>query len=173
MDLAKELVGTDLALYQFVGLAEAVDTAKPKTKDLEALRRLFDEHRDRWQMFGDLGRTVEGRLIRQSTSSKSAEMIMENEATQLKRQLGWQTAPVLERLLIQECVLAHLNLLLTSYGYVGVQAESMTHERAAFWEKRLSAAQARFLKASTTLARVRRLALPTLQLNIGAPQSAT
>ena len=42
--------------------------------------------------------------------------------------------------------------------------------QADFWERRLSAAQRRFLRATETLARVRRLQLPAVQVNIAERQ---
>jgi hypothetical protein len=49
-------------------------------------------------------------------------------------------------------------------------ANSGTLEQGEYWEKRLSAAQRRYLRACETLARVRKLTLGTLalQVNIAA-----
>ena len=56
--------------------------------------------------------------------------------------------------------------------YTGMLYESsISLEKARFWEGRLNAAQRRFLRAMETLARVRKLKLPPVQVNIAAPGS--
>jgi hypothetical protein len=49
---------------------------------------------------------------------------------------------------------------------------AITCERGAYWERRLTAAQGRYLRACESLARVRRLSRPgaPLQVNIGGQQ---
>jgi hypothetical protein len=49
-------------------------------------------------------------------------------------------------------------------------AEGLTLRQAEFHERRIDAAQSRFLTAVKTLARIRKLALPALQVNIGESQ---
>ena len=41
---------------------------------------------------------------------------------------------------------------------------------AAWWEKRLSGAQRRYLRACETLAKIRKMQLPMVQVNIGQQQ---
>jgi hypothetical protein len=44
-------------------------------------------------------------------------------------------------------------------------------KKAAFWDKRLSAGQRRYLRACETLARVRKITRATMQINIAGPGS--
>lgn len=77
----------------------------------------------------------------------------------------------LERLLVQQVVLTWLKLGHTEWHHEHILVNGhMTIQVADFWERRLSAAQRRYLRACETLARVRRLGLPMLQVNIGAQQ---
>jgi hypothetical protein len=51
-----------------------------------------------------------------------------------------------------------------------VQAKDLTIRQAEFQQRRIDAAHRRFLSAVAALARVRKLALPSLQVNIGTNQ---
>src|ERR671918_2384035 len=86
----------------------------------------------------------------------------------LKKDLGYEEAPLLEKLLIQQAALCWLKLNLVELSYSGTMAQSVTLTLGVYWEKRLSAAQKRFTRACETLARVRKLSrnTPALQLNI-------
>ena len=86
----------------------------------------------------------------------------------LKKDLGYDDAPMLEQLLIQQAALCWLKLSLIELSYSGTMKQSITLTLAMYWEKRLSAAQRRFTRACETLARVRKLSrnTPALQFNI-------
>jgi hypothetical protein len=73
----------------------------------------------------------------------------------------------LEHVLIQECVLTYLNLEITRCRYEAHvnSPGTVAFAEAEFWEKRLSTAQRRHLRAAETLARVRKINL-TIQVNI-------
>ena len=65
-----------------------------------------------------------------------------------------------------------LNVYAVQYQYPSVHDEPLTLDRADHWERRLSAAQRRYLRALESLARVRRLLrFPTVQINVGAQQA--
>src|ERR1043165_9315304 len=88
----------------------------------------------------------------------------------LKKDLGYEGAPMLEQLLIQHAALCWLMLNLVELSYSGTMKQSITLTLGQYWEKRLSAAQGRFTRACETLARVRKLSrnTPALQFNIAA-----
>lgn len=88
----------------------------------------------------------------------------------LKKDLGYDEAPLLEKLLIQQAALCWLKLNLVELSYSGTMAQSITLTLGMYWEKRLSAAQKRFTRACETLVRVRKLSrnTPALQFNIAA-----
>ena len=88
----------------------------------------------------------------------------------LKKDLGYDGAPMLEQLLIQQVALCWLKLNLVELAYSNTMKQSITLTLGVYWEKRLSAAQKRFTRACETLARVRKLSrnTPSLQFNIAA-----
>jgi len=77
---------------------------------------------------------------------------------------------MLEQMLIEEVLLCWLRLIIWEYKLTELDIEGMTLTKAEFWDKRLSGAQRRYLRACETLARVRRLTRnnPALQVNIAA-----
>jgi hypothetical protein len=87
----------------------------------------------------------------------------------LKKQLGYDGAPPLERLLIDNILTVRLRLLyVESYYNQCIMNQSIPLARGEYWDGLLSSTQARFLRAIETLARVRRLArnTPAMQINI-------
>ena len=84
----------------------------------------------------------------------------------LERGLGMDQAPMIEKLIIQNIVNNWLRLQWVEYQVTGNMGEGVSREQVGWWEKRLSITQGRYLRALETLARVRRMALPDLQVNI-------
>jgi hypothetical protein len=86
----------------------------------------------------------------------------------MEKALGYTDAPRLEKMLIDTVMLAWLRLQEFEFIFTNLDREGMSLSKGAFWEKRLSAAQARYLRAVEALAKVRKLARrdPALQLNV-------
>jgi hypothetical protein len=87
----------------------------------------------------------------------------------LAKQLDYDAAPPLERLLIDHILTSRLRLIHTENCYNSVVGnQSITFRDGEYWDALLSSTQARFLRAIETLARVRRLArnTPALQIKI-------
>lgn len=91
------------------------------------------------------------------------------EGDMLAKQLGYDDAPPLERLLIDHILTVRLRLIYAEHNYNHrVVNQPATIKVAEYWDNLLALTQARFLRAVETLARVRRLARNTsaLQINI-------
>jgi len=67
-------------------------------------------------------------------------------------------------------VLRWLRLQAAEHQYSGNTKAGGSLAQAQFWERRLSAVQRRYIRACETLARIRRLALPAVQVNIADKQ---
>jgi hypothetical protein len=93
------------------------------------------------------------------------------EVDVLKKQLDYDAAPPLERLLIDHILTVRLRLIHAENAYnTRVVNQSITLKEGEYWDNLLSSTQARFIKAIEALARVRRLArnTPALQINIAS-----
>ncbi len=105
-----------------------------------------------------------------SVDSPSGQ-VLEHVLKDLCSSLGYAGAPMLEQLLIEHIALAWIDLDFVQQLYAknALGAHSLSH--GSYWDRRLSGAQARYLRATEALARVRRLSMPQpLQVNIGGQQ---
>jgi hypothetical protein len=87
----------------------------------------------------------------------------------MRRALGYDTAPAIERGLIETVALSYLRLQCAELAFSSAQdATGQTFSTILFYEKRLGMAQRRYLRSTVELARVRRLLRrdPVLQFNV-------
>jgi hypothetical protein len=108
------------------------------------------------------------RLFENAHATASLKECWKHRHQALKKDLGYDGAPMLEQLLIQQAALCWLKLNLVELSYSNTLKQSITLTLGMYWEKRLTAAQRRFTRACETLARVRKLSrnTPALQFNI-------
>jgi hypothetical protein len=85
-----------------------------------------------------------------------------------KELAGPQPSP-LERLLVERIAMCWLHLSYAEALYAQ-NIQVLSCQQAEHYERRLSKAQARYLSAIRTLAQVRRLGVPAVQVNIGQQQ---
>ena len=90
-------------------------------------------------------------------------------AVRLTAELAGPQPSPLERLLVERIVLCWLHLHYAEALYVQ-HLEKLTLRQDEFFQQRISKAQARYLSAIRTLAQVRRLGVPAVQVNIGQQQ---
>jgi hypothetical protein len=124
-----------------------------------------------WRDFGDLAKQVRQQLVGQI--ARKNEFVAEavaREAGQLRRSWAGEDAPPLERALAERIAAAWLYLHYCEMTYLGLLKEGLTWERDEFHRKRIDQAERRYLRAITALAKVKRLQLPTVQVNIGNKQ---
>jgi len=152
-------------------LINATDRENPRQEDVAALRALLNERTELWCVAGDMARSAAMHLMDEGV--KATPLVKESLkaawATLLK-DLGYQDAPLLEKLLVEQVVLCYLRLFLVEYNYTSATSAAGSYEKLDYWERRLSAAQRRFLRAASALAQIRKMQLPALQVNIGDKQ---
>lgn len=97
--------------------------------------------------------------------------LLDKSLTAMRRSLGYDDAPPLEKLLIEQVVFAWADLEYVQMHYAKSAFGSHTHASGQYWDRRVNGAQARYTRATEALARVRRLAMPQpLRVNIGGQQ---
>ena len=148
------------------GLIERTNKDKPKPEDVKALQTMLARHPQLWRRGGDLAVQNQRKLLNSSDMTTAAREMIEAALNAMRRELGYSGAPMLEQMLIEQVILSWLRLNIWEYKVSDMGSVSLVV--ADFWERRLSAAQRRFLRACETLARVRRLARnsPGFQVNI-------
>ncbi|MBC8548161.1 MAG: hypothetical protein H8D23_00785, partial [Candidatus Brocadiales bacterium] len=91
--------------------------------------------------------------------------------TEVMRQgLGFEQSPMLEQMLIENVIICWLRLQWAEYQLSGFMGSGGSNSMAevTYWERRLTTAQQRFLRASNSLAKVRKLTRGTVQINIAS-----
>jgi hypothetical protein len=153
---------------QFLELVKNIDQENPTPADLRALRAMLDRHPQLWRVAGDLAYASVLNILAKLDAGPLVTESLKHSWVAMKDELGYQSAPPLERLLMEQVVLCWLHLHIIQLEYTTVMNEPIPAASAGHWEKRLSAAQRRYLRACETLARIRKLArtTPALQLNI-------
>ena len=140
----------------------------PSADDLERLRSQIVATPAAWNLPGDLMASIRHRLI-EKMSGGVMLAIARAETDILAKRLDHDTAPPIERLLIDHILTVRLRLIHAETCYnSNVVGKPISVSQAQYWDDLLSSTQTRFLRAIETLARVRRLArnTPALQINI-------
>lgn len=155
---------------KFRALLDKTNKEHPNPKDLKALSDMLSGNRklELWRDVLSAGHLAEIRVIENAHATAALKECWKHRLQVLKKDLGYDEAPLLEKLLIQQAALCWLKLNLVEMSYSGTMAQSITLTLGMYWEKRLTAAQRRFTRACETLARVRKLSrnTPALQFNI-------
>lgn len=147
-------------------LIDACNTKSAKKADVDALKTLLNEQPDLARL-GELARVNISAVLAGDRWVPAARIMTEQDIKNKRAALGYKSSPELERMLIDTILLAWLRWQEFEYTFSLMTAGGdMTLTQAAFWEKRLTQAQGRYLRACETLARVRKLTSPTMQVNV-------
>lgn len=148
-------------------LITACNKPNAKKVDIAELRQRIAEEANEIGPAGDLALQNLKLITTESGFTPAAQILTDADIKNKRADLGYKQAPRLEKMLIDALLLAWLRYQKIENNYHSMnQGEGMSLQKAMFWEKRLSMAQARYLKAAETLARVRKLTSPILQVNV-------
>jgi len=156
------------ALAEFKDLVAKTDKKNPSKADMRALRVFLRKHRELWAIAGNLAEQAALQLA----GGIDGPAILKESLVQgwdaLRDDLGYQIAPTLEKMLIDQVVLCWLRHNLLELQYTSAMNKGMTVARGDLLNRRLAASQRRYLRACETLARVRKMVrtTPALQVNI-------
>ncbi|HJQ32941.1 MAG TPA: hypothetical protein VJ866_12215 [Pyrinomonadaceae bacterium] len=102
------------------------------------------------------------------TAGQAVPMIWEEQAREMHKGLGYDAAPLLERMLIEHVVLCYFRLSITELQFSAVTSHGGTFAQVGHYQRLVGAAQKRFTRAAESLARVRKLSRLSVQINIAA-----
>jgi hypothetical protein len=153
---------------QFLELVQQIDREDPTPDDVRALRAMLEGHPQLWRVAGDLAYAAVLNIVAKLDAGPLVTESLKHSWVAMKDELGYPSASPLERLLMEQVVLCWLHLHIVELECTTVMNEPIPAASADHWERRLSAAQRRYLRACETLARIRKLArtTPALQVNI-------
>ena len=137
---------------------------------LSEARELFDRSPQLWDEVGDLAVQAERALV-ESVSGKN-ELLKDalyRKLEMLRVELSGPSPSVLERLLVERVMACWLQVYSADVLYAQ-NLGKLTPSQSEFFQRRQDRAHRRFLSAIRSLAQVRRLLFPAVQVNIGAQQ---
>ena len=149
-------------LYELVA---KTNKQKPKNADVEELRTLLKNP----ELLHEMGSFTEqniSHIVQGPNWVASSRELVKAQIYDMQKELGYYRAPQLEKILIDAVLLNWLRWQHAEYQHTSMNAGDMSLTKAEFLEKRLTAAQGRYLRAVETLARVRKLISPVMQVNI-------
>lgn len=165
-----EAIQTGTGQDELGHLIEQANNSNTGTADVIRLRRYLKAHPEVWGNLTTIASTAKEGALQRLQSSALIEMTRIGMKA-LETEIGYDEAPALERLLIEHISLAWMNYHYIQFLYdATTERESITMKQAGFWERRLSVAQRRYVRAIESLARLRRMSIPAIQVNIGKNQ---
>ena len=162
-DTSKELLDLIGRCYQ----------EKPDKADLRELRKYLKENPFLHRAIFDLGKAAQDNLMEKMVSGEAAHIAMGAQIELIRQDMGYADSPMLEKLMIDNiamCWLRYNWVELQLAGFMGMA--EVRFSEIQHWDKRLSTAQQRYLRACETLARVRKITrkTPALQINLAEQQ---
>jgi hypothetical protein len=154
---------------EFTELLKRVDKDKPSKEDVKALRRWFEDDPSLALEATNMANIVMTQIIQIASKQKSVRMCLETGLEHLQNEMGYQEAPMLEKLLIESISMCWLRLQWTEYQFTENTTGSHALTAGRYWDSRVNAAQMRYLRAIEALARVRKVNI-AIQVNIAKQQ---
>lgn len=140
---------------------------QPKPEDMRELARWAARQPDLVKAFFDLSAVVQAQLVQKIATQPGQRLSLVTGVKAMRGDMGHDHAPVIEKLLIDAIVNAWLRYQWTELQLSSFMGrESVRFSEVGYWEKRLTLAQGRYLRAIEALAKVRKMQLPALQVNI-------
>lgn len=167
----KKPVDIEFTADQLNAIIAAVDSGKPTRQQREALAQCFARLPELAKLQGDAMGAIAARLVK-SIHGAAGQMAAGYHLANLKTGLGYDEAPVLEQMLIEHIAVCWVRLQVIEWRNLNHTEGEHNMREGQYWEKALSAAQKRYLRACETLARVRRLNVK-IQVNVGHQQVIT
>lgn len=157
-------------MEMFLEYIKEIDAADPDSEKIRIFKESLNEIPDIWRLIGDLSSKTANKMIDDLDGSRSFKLSLGQGLKNLYKDLGFKEATSLEKILIEQVALSWLRLVIVEYRYTVITSTSTSQERLNYWERRLNASQRRFFRACETLARIRKMNLPPIQVNIGQNQ---
>jgi hypothetical protein len=138
---------------------------------LQELRQLLDESPDLWLSAGNLALQAELSMIRVAAGENEVlQEAMRRKLAKLRADLAGANPTLLERLLVDRVVAGWLALTYAEANYHQNLTKGLSHEESDHLQRRIDRTHRRYLAAIRSLATVRRLLVPTLQINVAEQQ---
>ncbi len=139
-------------------LIKRTDVAKPSKEDLLALRNHLDSDATLVRA-NEITEVAYKAIIESHTNTALQIEICKRDIEDKRAEMGYHSASLLVKMLIDQVIICHLRLQVYEASHAKGMAESASIEVAEYRDRLLTNYQRRFLRATETLARVRRMSL--------------
>lgn len=152
------------------GLRELLDRAqKGDTSTLPTLQKMFQNPNLVEACGGNLARQAELSFVQAAAGDNlSFKEALTRKMEMLRAELCGANPTPVERLLVERVVACWLQVQDADVRYA--QAKDLSWKAGEYFQRRMNHSHKRYLSALKTLALVRKLAVPVLQVNIGKKQ---
>lgn len=148
-------IKADTELGQLIG---ATSKEHPTPAQRQALEDYLARHgHAELARIGNLATQAQTSIIARNFPQYSIGLAVAHHCAEMFKELGYDNASAMERMLIEHIVLCWLRLHEREFRLESIMAKNPSFSDVEYFENRLSDAQRRYLKAIGTLARVRRL----------------
>ena len=160
--LPKDIPPEEAAILQAAG--DSVEGSRPK------VRALLDRRPDLVRPIPTLSRWAENRIVHSASDQVLGQEVIRAQLISMRTSLAEPRDGELERMLVESASLAWLALTHAEYVRAVRWTESLTTEAGDFWDRHVGKLRSEFLRTCKTLATVRRLHGPSVQVNIAEKQ---
>jgi hypothetical protein len=151
-------------------IERAYKAKKPAKEYLQTIRKFLIDYPHFSLAVFSMTEATQQRIIKNWVSDEVAKTAVEEHVVYVRDEMGYHDAPIMEKMLIDNIVTVWLRLQWLDYLVAAKMAGEFSIRSMEFWQKSLASAQRNYLAACETLAKVRKMRLPNIQLNIGDQQ---
>jgi len=163
----KEDIGDQEEAIKFSKLMPKINIENPHENDIKAAKDILENNPNLYKRVPGIWAIILDNVVDKYYQGNSNKLLVKAEMRGIKNELGYQSSSGLERLVIDEIVLARFYLLTVENAVF--QMKKFDMETNNIWDNKLDKAQKRYLKAVGTLAKVRKISNSfNFQLNIAA-----
>lgn len=156
---------------ELLKLLVAVNKDRPKKEDRDALVAYLKQNPEAWRRVGNVARSTANHIITRMPGGAAVQESVRVGYLELQKELQQETDTALEHLHIEGLVLCWLEWQYTERVYVlFLTSDSADIGTVEYWDRRVQSAHKRYLRASETLSRIRKMNLTVVQVNIGQQQ---
>lgn len=138
--------------------------------ELTELGRILRDKPDAWRVLGDLCEQVVAHAVEYLRDNTAGYQSVVVGLERRREELGFALASGVERLLIEQILTCWVQCSVAGLRLENVSAGQRSIEEGLYLERRYDSAQARLIRSIESLARIRKLNLPNVQLNIAEKQ---
>lgn len=149
-----------MTIHELQAMLERIDFGKPSRADREALSKCLAAVPSLAAALGDQSLHAAKAMIEKSTTQETVRQAAGRHMLNLRAQFGYDEGTAIEKTLIWHIVTCWHRLTYCEQQYTLNAMGNHDRNSGAYWDKRLSAAQRRYLRAVESLAKVRKLMRP-------------